>query len=31
MTRTAKRMPELPSQQEGILALQWLGGSCPVG
>lgn len=30
MSRTARRMPELPSQQEGILALQWLGGSCPV-
>jgi len=31
MAITAKRTPESPSQQEGILALQWLGGSCPVG
>ena len=30
MAVTAKRIPESPSHQEGVLALQWLGGSCPV-
>lgn len=30
MVVTAKRILDFPSYQEGLLATQWLGGSCPV-